>query len=91
LTYRRKSWSFGLDFRHQGASFIDLSNDNEVAGFATVDARVSWEKGSWSVSGFAFNLTDESYATNGQLDIYGRPTFHRRAGINGWMAVTYRW
>ncbi|WP_026232099.1 TonB-dependent receptor domain-containing protein [Neolewinella persica] len=91
ITYRRNAWSFGLDLRHQGASFIDLANENEIAGFTTIDARVSWAKGRWSVSGFAFNLTDESYATNGQLDIYGRPTFHRRAGVNGWMSVTYRW
>lgn len=91
LTYRRKAWTCGLDLRYQGAGFIDLANEHQIAGFATLDARVGWEKGRWIISGFVFNLTDESYATNGQLDIYGRPTFHRRAGINGWVSVTYRW
>jgi len=85
------NFTAGLDLRYQGASFIDFANDYEIAGFTTIDARLRWQKGDWSVSAFTFNLTDQAYATNGQLDIFGQPTFHRRAGTNGWLAVTYSW
>ncbi len=91
LAFRPGNWSFGLDLRYQGKSYIDFANDNELEAFVTLDARASWAKNRWAISAFAFNLTDASYAANGALDIYGRPTFHRRAGLNGWVAITYRW
>ncbi|MEL7162966.1 MAG: hypothetical protein AAFN92_19560, partial [Bacteroidota bacterium] len=80
----------GLDLRYQSASFIDFANEHEIAGFFTVDARLRWEKDALTLSAHGFNLTDRTYATNGQLDAFGRPTFHGRAGVNGWLELTYR-
>lgn len=91
VAYRPGNWSFGLDLRYQGKSYIDFANANELAAFTTLDARASWTKDRWTVSALAFNLADADYDANGALDIYGRPTFHRRAGVNGWVSVTYRW
>jgi len=91
LTYAPGPWSFGLDLRYQGRSYLDFANDFELDAFTTLDARASWQKDRWAVSVFAFNLTDAAYAANGQLDIYGQPAFQRRAGINGWVSVGYRW
>lgn len=90
LTFRPSAWSFGVDVRYQSASFLDFANTNELAPFAKLDARIGWTTGRWEVKAFAFNLTDAEYATNGQLDLYGQPTYHRRAGINGWLTITYK-
>lgn len=90
ITYRPGNWSFGLDARYQGRSFIDFANDNKLPSFVTLDARAAWTKDRWTVSALAFNLADADYDANGALDIYGRPTFHRRAGVNGWVSLTYR-
>jgi iron complex outermembrane receptor protein len=91
VAYRPGNWSFGLDLRYQGSSYIDFANDNELEAFATLDARASWTKGRWTISALAFNLSGADYAANGALDVYGRPTFHWRAGVNGWMSVRYKW
>ncbi|MEM9261631.1 MAG: TonB-dependent receptor, partial [Bacteroidota bacterium] len=80
----------GLDLRYQSASYLDFANDHQIDGFLTLDASLRWQKERLTVAVFAFNLNDATYATNGQLDIYGRPTFHRRAGTNGWLAITYQ-
>ncbi|MEM1359440.1 MAG: TonB-dependent receptor, partial [Bacteroidota bacterium] len=80
----------GLDLRYQSASYLDFANDHQIDGFVTLDASLRWQKERLTVSTFAFNLNDATYATNGQLDIFGRPTFHRRAGTNGWVAITYQ-
>lgn len=80
----------GLDIRYQSASYLDFANDHEIENFVTLDASIRWQKARWAVSAFAFNLNDATYATNGQLDIYGRPTFHRRASTNGWVSITYQ-
>ncbi|MEM9929572.1 MAG: TonB-dependent receptor plug domain-containing protein, partial [Bacteroidota bacterium] len=89
--YTLGSWTFGLDTRYQSASFIDFANEHKIDAFVTIDARIQWMRQRWTVSAFVFNLTDAAYATNGQLDVNGLPTFHRRAGINGWLRLQYRW
>jgi len=91
VTYRNGAWTAGLDTRYQSSSYLDFANENELDNFVTLDARLGWANGPFTVAAFVFKLTDAAYATNGQLDIYGRPTFHRRAGINGWLSLTYRW
>ena len=91
VTYRRGDWFLGLDGRYQSASFIDLANDYALDDFVTLDLRAGWAKGRWAVSGYLFNVGDAAYSTNGQLNVFGRPTYHRQAGRNGWLSLTYRW
>ena len=89
--YTTGAWSFGLSSRYQSESFLDLANEYKLADFVTLDARISWTNDNWTLAAHAFNLTNEAYATNGQLDVFGQPTFHRRASRNGWLSFTYRW
>jgi len=91
LTYAPDPWSFGLDLRYQGRSYLDFANDFELDAFTTLAARVGWQRNRWTVIAHAFNLTDAAFYANGQLNIYGQPVYHRRAGTNGWVSLAYRW
>ena len=90
VTYRRSGWFVGLDGRYQSASFIDLANENEIDAFVTLDLRAGYEWRRWSLTGYLFNLGNAAYSTNGQLNVFGQPTFHRQAGRNGWVSLGFR-
>ena len=91
LTYRKNKWFAGLDARYQSESYLDLSNEFLLENFTTLDLRAGFESGRWSIVGQLFNLANAAYATNGQLDVFGRATYHRQAGRNFWITLNYRW
>jgi iron complex outermembrane receptor protein len=75
---------------YTGSYFYSLTNfdSTKVSGYGLLNARVSYEYGPWTVSGFVENITDKEYvsvgfdlsgATGNSEQAFGKP---RWAGVN---------
>ncbi len=89
--YRYKGLTVGLDMRFQGKSYIDFANEVELPAYFNMNFMASYRYKFAELTLRLNNLTNDTYYTNGQFDIYGTPTYQIQAPLNYNVGLRLMW
>ncbi|TAE54907.1 MAG: TonB-dependent receptor, partial [Bacteroidetes bacterium] len=84
-----EAWTAILHLRYQSRAWIDFANQHELPAMLVPDLEGSYTWKKFRFSLHFTNLSNRSWLSNGQLDVYGNPTYHVQAplGVFGGIVV----
>jgi iron complex outermembrane receptor protein len=82
LAYDWKKWTFGLDARYQGSSYMDFANTTQLEDYILLNLQAAFHWRKWSFKVLANNVLNTRYFNQGYVDWDGSAKYFVQAPFN---------
>jgi len=90
VVYNLGKWTSGVSLRYNGESYIDLTNENKIPSYYTINFYNSVKINKFDIGLRLNNVLNELYYTYGNIGFDGNPGYFQQVGFNFILSLKYQ-